>query len=147
MSFSASLVFVSLVAAQGISVQPVKVAPGIGRSAPQAIILPPQQSHSLATAAPQARKERMLAEARDLLARAELAGQKYEPAPGQPSQAELGKSIEQVKSDLDSMSEMGEMESLRLQMAMDRLSKMMSTLSNLLKKISDTASAITSNIK
>ena len=35
------------------------------------------------------------------------------------------------------MSEMGEMESLRLQMAMDWMSKMMSTLSNLLKKISD----------
>ena len=52
-----------------------------------------------------------------------------------------------VKNKLDSMSEMGEMESLRLQMAMDRLSKMMSTLSNLLKKISDTASAITQNIK
>ena len=52
-----------------------------------------------------------------------------------------------VKNKLDSMSEMGEMESLRLQMAMDRISKMMSTLSNLLKKISDTASAITQNIK
>ena len=45
------------------------------------------------------------------------------------------------------MSEMGEMESLRLQMAMDRMSKMMSTLSNLLGKISDTASSITGNIK
>ena len=52
-----------------------------------------------------------------------------------------------IKNKLDSMSEMGEMESLRLQMAMDRLSKMMSTLSNLLKKISETASAITQNIK
>lgn len=51
------------------------------------------------------------------------------------------------KNDLDSMSEMGEMESLRLQMAMDRLSKMMSTLSNLLKKISETAQCITQNIK
>jgi hypothetical protein len=46
-----------------------------------------------------------------------------------------------------SLSEMGEMESLRLQMAMDRMSKMMSTLSNLLKKISDTSSAIVQNIK
>lgn len=49
--------------------------------------------------------------------------------------------------DIDAMSEMGEMESLRLQMAMDRLSKMMSTLSNLLKKTSDTASSITQNLK
>lgn len=54
---------------------------------------------------------------------------------------------ESINNTLDSMSEMGEMESLRLQMAMDRLSKMMSTLSNLLKKISDTSSAITQNIK
>jgi Mg2+ and Co2+ transporter CorA len=52
-----------------------------------------------------------------------------------------------LKDDVDSLSEMGEMESLRLQMAMDRMSKMMSTLSNLLKKISDTASTITANIK
>ena len=48
---------------------------------------------------------------------------------------------------MDNMSEMGETESLRLQMAMDRLSKMMSTLSNILKKISDTAQGITQNIK
>lgn len=49
--------------------------------------------------------------------------------------------------DLDALSELSSTESLRLQMAMDRLSKMMSTLSNLLKKISDTASAITQNLK
>ena len=45
------------------------------------------------------------------------------------------------------MSELGEMESLRLQMVMDRMSKMMSTLSNLLKKISCTTSQITQNLK
>ena len=45
------------------------------------------------------------------------------------------------------MSEMGEMESLRLQMAMNRLSDPMSTLSNLLKKSSDTASGIVQNLK
>ena len=55
--------------------------------------------------------------------------------------------VDTLKGDLDSMSEMGEMESLRLQMAMDRLSKMMSTLSNLLKKISDTSSQIVQNLK
>lgn len=54
---------------------------------------------------------------------------------------------ESMKQELDSMSEMGEMESMRLQMAMDRLSKMMSTLSNILKKISDTAQTITQNLK
>jgi hypothetical protein len=45
------------------------------------------------------------------------------------------------------MSELGEMDSLRLQMAMDRLSKFMSTLSNLLKRSSDTASGIVQNLK
>lgn len=59
----------------------------------------------------------------------------------------LTKGLEDPKSNIDSMSEMGEMESLRLQMAMDRMSKMMSTLSNLLKKISDTANSITQNLK
>ena len=39
------------------------------------------------------------------------------------------------------------MESLRLQMAMDRLAKLMSTLSNLAKKTSDTAAAIVGNLK
>lgn len=61
--------------------------------------------------------------------------------------ANLETKVERDKNDLDSMSEMGETESLRLQMAMDRLSKMMSTLSNILKKISDTANGIVQNIK
>jgi hypothetical protein len=52
-----------------------------------------------------------------------------------------------LQEDLDSKSEMGETESLRLQMAMDRLSKMMETLSNLLKRTSDTAQTITQNLK
>jgi hypothetical protein len=47
----------------------------------------------------------------------------------------------------DSLSELSEMDQLRLQIAMDRLSKMMSTLSNILKKLSDTASQITQNLK
>ncbi len=57
------------------------------------------------------------------------------------------KALAKIKGDLDSLSEMGEMDSLQLQMAMDRLSKLMSTLSNILKKTSDTASSITQNIK
>ena len=61
--------------------------------------------------------------------------------------SELDRVTDELKHDLDSMSEMGEMESLRLQMAMDRLSKMMSTMSNLLKKASDTANGITQNLK
>jgi len=55
--------------------------------------------------------------------------------------------VDNLKGKLDSLSEMGEMESLRLQMAMDRLSKMMSTLSNLLKKSSETAASIVQNLK
>jgi hypothetical protein len=52
-----------------------------------------------------------------------------------------------IKDKLDSMSELGEAQSLRLQMAMDRVSKLMQTLSNILKKIADTASAVVSNLK
>ncbi|MGH6631521.1 MAG: hypothetical protein ACREB3_17470, partial [Burkholderiales bacterium] len=47
----------------------------------------------------------------------------------------------------DGMSDLGEMESLRLQMSMDRLSKLMSTLSNILKKTSDTQQQIIQNLK
>lgn len=59
----------------------------------------------------------------------------------------LDEEADELLDRLDSMSDMGEVESLRLQMAMDRMSKMMSTLSNLLKKISDTSSQITQNLK
>ena len=48
---------------------------------------------------------------------------------------------------LDSLNEIGESEALRLQMAMDRMSKLMSTLSNLLKKTADTQNAMVQNIK
>lgn len=61
--------------------------------------------------------------------------------------AELDSSVHNVATKLDSLSEMSEMQSLRLQMAMDRMAKFMSTLSNMVKKTSDTASAITQNLK
>ena len=54
---------------------------------------------------------------------------------------------DKAKNDLDSMSELAEMESLRLQMAMDRRSKFMEALSNIMKKMSDTDSAIVQNLK
>ena len=60
---------------------------------------------------------------------------------------ELEAAADEVKGELDALSEMGEMESLRLQMAMDRMSKLMSTLSNILKKSSETGSRITQNLK
>ena len=58
--------------------------------------------------------------------------------------------IEQALSVLksrNSLGEMQEMDSLRLQMAMDRLTKLISTLSNLLKKIAETAEGIVQNLK
>jgi hypothetical protein len=58
-----------------------------------------------------------------------------------------GSQVAQAKNKLDSLSEMGEMESLRLQMAMDRTSKFMSTLSNMLLKMSDTSTSITQNMR
>lgn len=64
-----------------------------------------------------------------------------------PESRQLDNQKDMIRSKLDSLSEMGEMESMRLQMAMDRLSKMMSTLSNILHKVSETQAAITPNLK
>jgi hypothetical protein len=63
------------------------------------------------------------------------------------AKTDIEQAIGEIRDKHDSLSELGEMEQLRLQMAMDRLSKMMATLSNLLKKISDTAQQITQNLK
>ena len=63
------------------------------------------------------------------------------------NKSDLDQAKETIKGKLDSLSEMGEMESLRLQMMMDRRSKFIQTLSNVLKKIADTASGIVGNIK
>jgi chromosome segregation ATPase len=68
-------------------------------------------------------------------------------ASAQGALTDLDREMQRLKQELDSLSELGETESLRLQMAMDRISKMMSTLSNVLKKISDTAQSITQNLK
>ncbi len=105
-------------------------------------------AHSNLAAVPlQTRRQRMDVDGRRLLDRAQKLRATYRPAPGQPTTAELDAAIDQMKSDLDSMSEMGETESLRLQMAMDRMSKLMSTLSNLLKKAGDTDQSIIQNMK
>jgi hypothetical protein len=63
------------------------------------------------------------------------------------SKKEIDVLVNKMENDLNSMNEMSEEESLRLQMAMDRLSKMMNTLSNIMKKISDTQQSITQNMK
>ena len=57
------------------------------------------------------------------------------------------KQLQAEMAELLEKGELSEMEQLRLQMAMDRLAKMMSTLSNILKKMADTASQITQNLK
>jgi hypothetical protein len=123
-----------------IALQIVQVPPAVTQR-------PAFNAPATKSVSPAVRKQKVQSDARALLARAEAVQGNYAPAAGQPPKAELDNQIEQIKNDLDNMSEMGEMESLRLQMAMDRMSKMMSTLSNLLKKISDTSQSITQNIK
>lgn len=59
----------------------------------------------------------------------------------------LDSQINMARNDADKLIEMGEMESLRLQMAMDRASKIMTTLSNIQKKMSSTRSSIIQNLK
>ncbi len=68
-------------------------------------------------------------------------------SPAEPTYANLQALQNSLKSQLDSMNEMSEMTSLRLQMAMDRRSKFVETLSNIMKKTSDTQSAIVGNLK
>lgn len=52
-----------------------------------------------------------------------------------------------MKGKMESLAKMSEMEALRLQMAMDRMSKLMTTLSNVLKKISSTTGTVIQNLK
>ena len=52
-----------------------------------------------------------------------------------------------IAGQFDSFSDMAEQMQLRLQMAMDRRAQFIEALSNLMKKQSDTASAIISNLK
>jgi hypothetical protein len=53
----------------------------------------------------------------------------------------------EIQASLDTASELGEAESLRLQMAMDRQSKLMQEISNIMKKLSDTGDSIVQNVK
>ena len=64
-----------------------------------------------------------------------------------PTFADLNAVQNDLKSRLDSMNEMSEMDSMRLQMAMDRRSKFLEALSNLMKKISDTSDSVVQNMK
>jgi hypothetical protein len=60
---------------------------------------------------------------------------------------ELDKYVEEKEQELDSLGGLSEELSLKLQILMDRRSKIIQTLSNILKKISQTSDSIISNIK
>ena len=75
---------------------------------------------------------------------------------GRPSRLQAGPNMSyqqvanlqlQLGQNLESMNELSDMNSMRLQMTMDRRSKFIQTLSNIEKKISDTSSAIVQNMK
>lgn len=72
----------------------------------------------------------------------------------QERQLQLQKELEalqkqqgELKDKLDSMTEISETTAMRLQMMMDRRSKFMETLSNMLKKMAATSDSIKQNLK
>jgi hypothetical protein len=74
------------------------------------------------------------------------------PAKGKATlRIELAWDLENLPNELtlvvDSMDELAESASLKLQMVMDRRSKSLSTLSNILKKLADTQGSILANLK
>lgn len=64
--------------------------------------------------------------------------------PADPERAAL---IRSINAGIDSMSEMGEMNQLKLQQMMDRRTKLMEMLSNLMKRVSDTNDSLIANVK
>lgn len=60
---------------------------------------------------------------------------------------EIEKTADEIKLKTDEASDLSETQSLQLQMHMDRKSKMMNTISNLFKKMSDTQDQIIGNLK
>jgi hypothetical protein len=63
------------------------------------------------------------------------------------SKAALRQQQQAMSDKKDSLSDMSEMQQMRLQMAMDRRSKMVEALSNMMKKMSDTDNSIIKNMK
>lgn len=62
-------------------------------------------------------------------------------------QQQLRGRISELRGTLDGMNKMSEMTSLRLEMTIDRRSKFIETLSNLMKKTATTADELAQNIK
>jgi len=60
---------------------------------------------------------------------------------------QLMRELDSEKAKLDSMGDLSQEQQLKMQMAMDRMSKAMSTLSNLLKKLDQTNDSIIQNLK
>ncbi len=79
-------------------------------------------------------------------AKQKLAGCRQENCPRIEMMA-LQMRIKRAQASIDSMSEMNEMQVLRLQALMDRMSKTATILANILKKMSETSAQIIANIK
>lgn len=60
---------------------------------------------------------------------------------------ELGDALKDIQGSLSDATELSELTTLRLQMMMDRRSKFISTLSNILKKLSSTQDTLVQNLK
>jgi len=69
------------------------------------------------------------------------------PVTTKASAAEITKVQDDMKAKLDSLNELSEQRNLKMQMYMDRRSKAMETLSNIMKKISETQDSIIQNMK
>ncbi len=61
--------------------------------------------------------------------------------------AELEKYTEDMEDTMDTLNRLSEELSLKMQLLMDRRAKIIQTLSNILKKISQTSDTLISNIK
>jgi hypothetical protein len=68
-------------------------------------------------------------------------------APSHPTFGDLKPIQDGLKSQVDSMNEMSEITSLRLQMTMDRRAKFMEALSNIMKKMNSTSDSLVQNLK
>jgi len=66
---------------------------------------------------------------------------------GKVSVQSVNSLVQGMKDNLDSLSDVSQTQSLRMQMAMDRYSKLTETLSNILKKIDTTDEAVVANLK
>jgi len=60
---------------------------------------------------------------------------------------EFGRRLAAARDDLDGLSELDQLESLRLQMAMDRMARTMQTISGLLEKMGDSRTTIIPSLK